>query len=295
MRRLGSPHILAVAIGAAALAAAAWLIGPSSPASTSGAQGVHARGAAPASGGDARVPSVVKGTGAARAAVAHVRARRNIPYNGRFTFTRIRYNNRGGGAFGRRGWSNAWNHDWPDADLNMQVMLSEFTAVRPNLGDSNVLDLEDPEIFRYPILYMSEPGYWSITQEGAANLRQHLLKGGLIIFDDFEADQWYNFADQLKRALPEYEFIEIDGTHPVFQSFFNIDDIYVPHPLVAVTPKYFGMFEDNDPRQRMLALVNYNSDLAEYWEWSGQGFFPVDPTTEAYKLGVNYIIYALTH
>jgi hypothetical protein len=55
------------------------------------------------------------------------------------------------------------------------------------------------------------------------------------------------------------------------------------------------MFEDNDPDKRMLALVNYNADLAEYWEWSGQGFFPVDPTTDAYKLGVNYIIYGLTH
>jgi hypothetical protein len=242
-------------------------------------------GHAPAGGARVRV------AGAASLA----RARRDIPYNGRFTFTRIRYNSRGGGGFGRRGWSNAWNHDWPNADLNMQVMLSEFTAMHPNLGDSNVLDLEDPEIFRYPILYMSEPGFWSITEEGAANLRQHLLRGGLIIFDDFEADQWYNFAAQLKRALPEYDFIEIDGTHPVFQSFFAIDDIYVPHPLVSVTPKYFGMFENNDPSQRMLALVNYNSDLAEYWEWSGQGFFPVDPTTEAYKLGVNYIIYALTH
>ena len=230
--------------------------------------------------------------GAPAATVAHVRAR-NIPYNGRFTFTRIRYNSRGG--FSRRGSGNAWNHDYPDADLNMQLMLSEFTAMHPNLGDSNVLDLEDPEIFRHPILYMSEPGFWSITEEGAANLRQHLLKGGLIIFDDFEADQWYNFAEQLRRAMPEYELIEIDGTHAVFQSFFRVDDIYVPHPLVRVTPKYFGMFEDNDPSKRMMALVNYNSDLAEYWEWSGRGFFPVDPTTEAYKLGVNYIIYALTH
>ena len=97
----------------------------------------------------------------------------NIPYNGRFTFTRIRYNSRGGG-YRRRGWSNAWNHDYPNADLNMQLMLSEFTAMHPNLGDSNVLDLEDPEIFRHPILYMSEPGYWSITDEGAANLREHI-------------------------------------------------------------------------------------------------------------------------
>jgi hypothetical protein len=257
------------------------------------ASGSHGGDTAQTAVGPAVTTPAAAGGDAARPYSAGIRAR-NIPYNGRFTFTRIRYNSRGGTSR-RRGWSNAWNHDYPNADLNMQLMLSEFTSMQPNLGNSNVLDLEDPEIFRHPVLYMSEPGYWSITEEGAANLRLHLLKGGLIIFDDFEADQWYNFAAQLARAMPEYELIEIDGTHPVFQSFFAVDDIYVPHPLVNVTPKYFGMFEDNDPDGRMMALVNYNSDLAEYWEWSGQGFFPVDPTTEAYKLGVNYIIYALTH
>jgi hypothetical protein len=64
---------------------------------------------------------------------------------------------------------------------------------------------------------------------------------------------------------------------------------------VRVTPRYYGMFENNDPAGRLMALVNYNSDLAEYWEWSATGFFGVDLTNEAYKLGVNYIIYALTH
>ena len=214
-----------------------------------------------------------------------------VPYNGRFTFTRVRYGSTR--SWGRRG--GAWAHDYPSADRNLQTILNEFTAVRSSDSGSNVFELEQTEIFRYPILYLSEPGYWSITEAGARNLRAYLLKGGLIIFDDFEAEQWYNFEEQLRRALPEYELIEIDGSHPVFQSFFRVNDIYVPHPLVRVTPRYFAMFEDNDPSGRMLVLVNYNADLAEYWEWSGQGFFPIDITNEAYKLGVNYIVYALTH
>jgi hypothetical protein len=60
-------------------------------------------------------------------------------------------------------------------------------------------------------------------------------------------------------------------------------------------PSYFAIFENNDPRGRMLALANYNNDLAEYWEWSATGMFPVDLTNEAYKLGVNYIVYGVTH
>ena len=216
----------------------------------------------------------------------------SIPYNGRFTFTRIRYGSRGG--FRRRG-GDAWAHDYPNADLNLQTILSELTAVRPTLERSNVLDLEDREIFKYPILYMSEPGFWSVTDEGARNLREHLLKGGMIIFDDFETPYWRNFYTQIKRVMPDYELIEIDGSHPLFSSFFHIDDVYVPHPFDLTRPTYTVMFEDNDPTKRPMVISNLNADLAEYWEYSGRGWFPVDPTNDAYKIGVNYIIYALTH
>jgi hypothetical protein len=60
-------------------------------------------------------------------------------------------------------------------------------------------------------------------------------------------------------------------------------------------PGYYGVFEDNDPTKRMMALVNHNADIAEYWEYSDRGLFPVDLTNDAYKLGVNYFVYGLTH
>src|SRR5690606_35262224 len=129
-------------------------------------------------------------------------------------------------------------------------ILRELTAVRPNVDQSQVLDLEDPEIFKYPILYMSEPGFWQVSEEGARNLRQHLLKGGLIIFDDFETPYWPNFLRQIKYVMPDYDLIEVDGNHPIFQSFFRIDDIYVPHPFDLTRPTYTVMFEDNDPTKR---------------------------------------------
>lgn len=217
-----------------------------------------------------------------------------VPYNGAFTFTRVRYRSgRMRGFGGRRG--SAWSHDYPDADRNLQTILDEFTSVAPNTRGSNVVDLENPEIFKHPILYVSEPGFWTIGEEGARNLRDFLLKGGFLIFDDFEANQWYNMAAQVARALPEGQWVEVDGAHPLFQGFFVVDDIYVPHPLVDVTPRYMVIFEDNDPDQRVMVLANHNSDLAEYWEWSPRGYFPVDPTNDAYRLGVNYIIYGLTH
>lgn len=217
-----------------------------------------------------------------------------VPYNGKFTFTRLRYGPAGGAGFGW-GWSSAWNHDYPNADRNMQFILERYTGVDPNTEGSNVLDLEDPRIFEHPILYMSEPGFWRATEEGIANLRAYLLKGGFLIFDDFELEQWDNMAAEVGRALPGHRWIEIDESHPIFRSYFRVDDIYVPHPLVRVIPSYQAIFEGNDPTRRIMVLANHNSDLAEYWEWSPEGVFPVDPTNDAFRLGVNYIVYAMMH
>ena len=216
-----------------------------------------------------------------------------VPYDGKFTFTRIRYSS-GRSSWGFRG--SAWNHDWPMADLNMQTMLNEFTAVRATEAErgSNVYELEDDEIFENPILYISEPGTWGISPEGAANLREFLLKGGFLIFDDFEEDQWYNMADQVAQALPEGQWVEIGPEHPIFDTFFYVENIYVPHPLVRVTPSYRVIFEDNDPSERIMVLANHNSDLAEYWEYAARGYFAVDPTNDAFRLGINYIVYGLT-
>ena len=79
-------------------------------------------------------------------------------------------------------------------------------------------------------------------------------------------------------------------------AFFRMKTIDFPHPMQPyLRARYFGIFEDNDPRKRMLAMINHNSDLAEYWEWSATGMFPVDITSDAYKLGVNYIVFGMTH
>jgi hypothetical protein len=213
----------------------------------------------------------------------------NPPYDGRLTFTRIRYD----GAWGRG--SNSWNHDYPYADRHLSLILNELTSIRPNLEASNILDLEDPEIFRQPILYIWEPGYWGISEGGAANLRDYMLKGGFVIFDDFEEGQWDNFEAQFRLALPQAEFMPLDLSHPIYHVFFSIDQLNLPHPFGNVVPGYYGVFEDNDPTKRMMALVNHNADIAEYWEYSDRGFFPVDLTNDAYKLGVNYFVYGLTH
>jgi hypothetical protein len=99
----------------------------------------------------------------------------------------------------------------------------------------------------------------------------------------------------MKRALPDHTFMGIDERHPIFHAFYDIKNLNVPHPSMNVTPAYYAMFEQNDPTRRMIALANHNSDIAEYWEWSAEGLYSPDKTGDAYRLGVNYFLYALTH
>ncbi len=239
------------------------------------------------------------------AADAQRRARRdadysqfNVPYDGRFTFVRLRYAPLPGPSTGGGFWRDQdlkWDHDYPRAERNLMKILSELTALNPYLGGGNILTAEDPELFRYPVAYVSEPGFWSVTDVEAANLRSYVLKGGFLIFDDFAGEQWYNFEEKLRRVLPEARLVALDLSYPIFHSFFDIEALPAAHPYWGNPSVYYGVFEDNDPTKRLMIIVNYNNDIGEYWEWSDAGFVPIELSNEAYKLGVNYIIYALTH
>ena len=218
------------------------------------------------------------------------RAGDNLPYTGQFVFTRIMYGSSGWG-FG----ASSWSHDYPRADHHLPRLLEHLTSIDVNLEGSNVFRWDDPEVFKFPIAYLSEPGFWQLTESETKRLREYFLKGGFVIFDDFEGEQLYNLEAQLKRVLPAHRLIKIDVTHPIFQSFFEMQTIDIPHPMYGLHPTYYGIFENNDPTQRMLAMINHDNDIAEYWEWSDTGFLPIDLTNEAYKLGVNYMIYGMTH
>jgi hypothetical protein len=222
----------------------------------------------------------------------------NTPYDGRFVFVRVRYD---GGGFGRRG--APWSHDYPRGEVHFTKILKEITYVNPRLDGSNVLSLDDPELFNYPIAYMAEPGYWYPTDKQAESFRAYLKKGGFAIFDDFREREgaWTNLQDQMRRVLPEARWIEVgSGAQTVWHSFFEIPNpmSLAPHPTYAgwnLHPSYWGIFEDNNPSKRLMVIANVDGDISEYWEWSDTGFAPVDLDNEAYKYGINYFIYGITH
>jgi hypothetical protein len=222
----------------------------------------------------------------------------NAPYDGRFTFARIRYGPAAGGLGqfdGFRGRPDPkWDHDYRRAEIHFTRILSELTTLRPNLDASNILTLDSPDLFRYPVAYICEVGFWTPSEKEIAGLRSYLRKGGFLIVDDFVGPQLYNFQAQIEKVLPGVRLIPLTPEHPIFDSFYRIESLDYVHPYFGAPSQFLGIFEDNDPAKRLMAIVNYNNDLAEYWEFSDTGMFPIDLSNESYKLGVNYVVYALT-
>ncbi|HEU5208653.1 MAG TPA: DUF4159 domain-containing protein [Longimicrobiales bacterium] len=215
----------------------------------------------------------------------------NTEYDGTFKFARIWYDTRGFRRFGEP----PWHHDYPFAERNLGSILGELTLVRAFREGGNVFRLGDPELFRYPVAILSEPGEWEPSDEEIEALRAYLQKGGFVMFDDFTGERALRqLAANMQKAWPGIVPVPLTRDAPIFQSFFEIETLEMLHPYRGVPAQFFGFFVDNDASKRMVAVANYNNDLGELWEYSAEGFFPVDLTNEAYKFGVNYVLYTLT-
>ena len=223
----------------------------------------------------------------------------NLAYDGRFTFVRIKYEP-GPGGYWWRGLPS-WAHGYPSAESNLMKIMDEVSFLSPHT-EINTLTLDDPNLFRYPVAYIIEVSWWTLTDAEALALRAYLQKGGFVIVDDFKQDGdfgslgWAPFEANMHRVLPGARFYPLTASHPIFHSFFEINDLAViPQAYNYGRPVFRGLYEDNDPSKRLQMIVNYNTDVSQYWEWTGMGLRPTTDTNEAYKLGVNYIIYGMTH
>jgi uncharacterized protein DUF4159 len=216
----------------------------------------------------------------------------NTPYDGRFMFVRLRY----GPPIAYQSQRVFWSHDYPEGERNMMKILNEISNLAPHVAETNILPLDDPEVFKYPVSYICEPGRWYVSEDEARNFRTYLQKGGFLIVDDFRYYDWNNFDVQMHRILPDARIVDLDASHPIFHSFFEINSIdEIPNYYDPGKPIFRGIFQDNDPSRRLMVIIGYNTDVSEFWEWSGTGFKPIDESNEAFKVGVNFFIYGLTH
>ena len=217
----------------------------------------------------------------------------NARYDGRFTFVRVKYET-GPGGYWWRG-QPSWSHGYPIAEQNLMKIMNEVSFLGANDETINTIALDDPELFKYPVAYIIEVSWWTLTDREAAALRTY-IQNDFKQAGDFGSPGWEVFEANMKRVLPNARFMEMAASHQIFHSFFEVNDLSViPQAYNYGRPVFRGVYEDNDPNKRLQMIINYNTDISQYWEWSGTGLRPLDDTNEAYKLGVNYIIYGLTH
>lgn len=222
-----------------------------------------------------------------------------------FTFARIQYDGRGRTPDAR------WNNDYPDADLNFSYRLQQLTSMRVNPNGA-VVRLDEPELFNYPFVFMIGVTGVHFSDAEAKGLRKYLLNGGFLMVDDFWTPaEWRHIETQMKRVLPNVRPTELPRDHPIFNLIYELKGIprcpsirawergdtfeyWHGDPEGDEAPHFMGY---HDPKGRLVAVLCMNNDICDGWEREAENreYFKEFSERVAYPLGINIVVYALTH
>lgn len=221
-----------------------------------------------------------------------------------FYFTRGAYTSSMWG-YGRGG---GWSTDFPKADRQFLYVM-ERTLGWDVFPCENPIGLDDPNIRRFPFLYMLEVGRMSLTQPEVENLRSYLLAGGFVFIDDFwDVNEWANFEREIRRVLPDHDIEEIPMDHMIYRIIYPIEEVLqVPNQgngstgnpayygecyASLCTPTVRGIFDDDG---RLMVLIAHNTDLGDAWEWAEQPYYPYDRSNYAFSMAFNIIAYSMVY
>jgi hypothetical protein len=219
--------------------------------------------------------------------------------NPEFIFARLQVSNRDHLMYWDDPFDPPWHHDFPNSDRFMTALLHELTGVRVAPNSQKIVRLDSDEIFRYPFFYLSEPGFLALNDKEIENLGKYLRQGGFIMADDFRTAAYLNGPEELevlrhylKLAVPEGELVRLDQSHPVFHTFYDIPSLYMTPPYGAWIPEFWGLSDENG---RLQLVAYYNNDLGDFWKYLDHGDKPLNDSTTSIRIGINAIIYAMTH
>jgi hypothetical protein len=209
---------------------------------------------------------------------------------------------RGGGDW-REGYSN-WTIDYPRSDRHLSAAVRRLTRIQTRSVEQPVNLDDGDEVYNWPWLYGVEVGHWDLTNDQAAKLRDFLLRGGFFMCDDFHGTQeWDVFIASMQRVFPDRPIVELDDKDPIFHSIFDLDDRYqVPgaqflrsgrtYEYDGFEPRWRGIYDD---KGRLMVAICHNMDLGDSWEHADNPQYPEKYSALGLRIGVNYILYAMTH
>ena len=216
--------------------------------------------------------------------------RQSVIEQSEFVFARVQF----GSGRRRFGGYGGWAHDYPDAEEHILQVANEVTLINANKLSYVIVRLDSEEVFRYPFLYFSEVGEMNLSEAEVIGLREYFNRGGFAMIDDFDS-QWSLdwFQSQMRRVFPDRTFVELTIDHPIFHTYYEIPTLDLESPYNYGAPaRFYGYY---DEQGRLLMIINHNNDIGDFWEWIDRPMFPLQPSTEALRLGINYFIFSLTH
>jgi hypothetical protein len=214
-----------------------------------------------------------------------------------FAFARLRFR-----SMRARGWYLPWGIDANQADRLFAQVLRRLTRVHVRSVE-HIVDVDSDEMFNWPFLYAVSVGDWEIEESQALRLREYLRRGGFLMVDDFHAEaEWDAFYHVLRQILPEAQVVELPDEHPIFHTVYDLSKrVQIPGLNVArgegyerggVSPHWRAAVDEDG---RVLVAMCFNMDVGDAWEWADHPDYPEEFATMAYKLGVNYVVYSMTH
>jgi hypothetical protein len=224
-----------------------------------------------------------------------------------FYWSRLRYTSSRGsfGGFGYRyGFGGgSWSRDYPKADRQFLMALRRLTRVdaRPT---EQVVDLDSDAIYNYPWVYAVQVENWTFTPPEAARLRQYLLRGGFLMVDDFHGtEDWQNFLRGMRMVFPNRPIEDIPNNDEIFHVLYDLSHRFqVPGEQYVVTgrtyekdgyvPKWRAIRDD---KGRIIVAICHNMHLGDAWEWADSPQYPERFASLAFRVGINYVIYGMTH
>ena len=227
-------------------------------------------------------------------------ARLMYPQHPRARFGRFLY---GRWADWREG-GTSWTQDYPRADRHFAGALRRLSRVHARSVEQPVSLDDGDDAFNYPWMNAGEMGDWRLTEHQAATLREYLLRGGFLMLDDFWGTQeWNRFMESMEMVFPDRPIVEIEDADAIFHTVYDLDDRYqVPGQWALArgstyrndgsTPHWRGIYDDHG---RVMVAMSFNSDLGDSWEWADDERYPEKYSALGIRIGVNYVIYSMTH
>ncbi len=194
-----------------------------------------------------------------------------------------------------------WTQDYPRADRHFSLALRRLTRIHVRSAEQPI-NLEEGDVYDWPWLYAVQVGEWGLDDKQAKIMREYLLRGGFFMADDFHGPlEWSVFETAMKKVFPDRAIEEIDDADPIFHTVYDLDDRYqVPgseHLATGsknggVVPHWRGIYDD---KHRVMVAISFNSDIGDSWEWADEARYPEKFSALGIRLGVNYVVYAMTH